>query len=216
MNKLNEWIEHLNKCSETICLMSKMIGTTTWPMLSSSTTTQSNHLQSSTGLFPFQLLHGQNPETPASLVSFQQSSHTQVPTAQNLIDKMDFFLKIVTTNLLKAQQHQAKYADKKHCDVTYTIGDMVLLKADNIKAQSQVNRQSAKFQPKYLGPFEITEQVSTYSYVSIYQQPCVYIQYSMCHNSRPGTSHPLTLAEFRHPQHQLWLKTISSMKSRKS
>ena len=70
----------------------------------------------------------------------------------------------MTTNLLKAQQHQAKYADKKRRDVTYTIGDMVLLKADNIKVQSQVNHQSAKFQPKYLGPFEITEQVSTYSY----------------------------------------------------
>jgi hypothetical protein len=41
---------------------------------------------------------------------------------------------------------------------------MVLLKADNIKAQAQVNRQSTKFQPKYLGPFEITEQVSAWSY----------------------------------------------------
>ena len=72
-----------------------------------------NAVQSSTSLSPFQLLHGQNPKTPASLVSFQQTSHTQVLTAQNLIDKMDSLLKIATTNLQKAQQHQAKYADKK-------------------------------------------------------------------------------------------------------
>jgi transposase InsO family protein len=72
-----------------------------------------NAVQSSTGLFPFWLLHGQDPETPASLVSNQKSSHTQVPTTQNLIDKMDTLLKIATMNLQKAQQHQAKYADKK-------------------------------------------------------------------------------------------------------
>ena len=95
--------------------------------------TYNNAVQSFTGLFPFQLLHSQNPETPASLVSFQQSSHTQVPTAQNLIDKMDSLLKIITINLQKAQQYQAKYTDKKWCDVNYTIEDMILLKADNIK-----------------------------------------------------------------------------------
>src|ERR1700681_2536402 len=49
--------------------------------------------------------------------------------------------------------------------------------------------------------------------VSVYRQPCEYIQYFMCHNSRPRTSHPLTLAEFRHPQYQLWFKTTSSTKS---
>src|SRR3978361_1347169 len=79
-----------------------------------------NAIQSSTGLFPFQLLYSQNPKTPASLVSFQQTSHTQVLTAQNLINKMDSLLKITTTNLQKAQQYQAKYADKKCRESSHT------------------------------------------------------------------------------------------------
>jgi hypothetical protein len=77
---------------------------------------------------------------------------------------MDDLLKITTDNLQKAQQHQAKYADKKHRDIIYTIGDKVLLSSTNLKIQSQVNHPSNKFNSKYIGPFEITEQVSASAY----------------------------------------------------
>ena len=67
---------------------------------------------------------------------------------------------------------------------------MVLLKANNIKAQSQVNRQSAKFQPKYLGPFKITEQVSTYSYhlslsITMYIHPIFHVLQLKAWNQSP-------------------------------
>ena len=50
--------------------------------------------------------------------------------------------------LLRAQASQKRYADARHCDVNYNIGDSVLLATKNLRLQ-----RPRKLQDCFVGPF---------------------------------------------------------------
>jgi hypothetical protein len=57
-----------------------------------------------------------------------------------------------------AQQRQKAWADKHKRDVTFKVGDDVLLSTKNINFKGTGTR---KFLPKWIGPFPVVSQVGT-------------------------------------------------------
>jgi hypothetical protein len=65
-------------------------------------------------------------------------------------------LDTATNNLKQAQERQAKYANQRRREVTFQLGDKVLLSTANLKN----DKQAPKLSPKYIGPFTIKRVVS--------------------------------------------------------
>ena len=84
-----------------------------------------------TGLSPFLLNYGHKSVTPIQLLKGKEEAKTE---------SVDFFIQRVTSdwelareNLQRSVGLQQKYCDKKHRDVHYKMGDLVLLSTRNIK-----------------------------------------------------------------------------------
>ena len=55
---------------------------------------------------------------------------------------------------------QQKYYDKKHRDVGYKVGDLVLLSTRNLKMKGT----PSKLQKRFVGPFRVTETIGEQAY----------------------------------------------------
>jgi len=122
-----------------------------------------NAKQTSTKISSFFLNHGQDPQTPASLLA-DQSLDCNVPTTTEFVENIAKTIKNATENLQKAQESQRKYADKHRREEQFQVGDRVLLDSKNITVDVQARRPTKKLQPKFLGPFKIKKIVSTVAY----------------------------------------------------
>ena len=100
---------------------------------------------------PFHAVYGQHPHTPLTL-----SVRTNVPTAQQWLQKFSDRTAEAKASLRKAQNRQKSYADRSRRAVKYSLDDYVWLSTKNIRF-SQV--PSSKFLPRYLGPFRIIKLV---------------------------------------------------------
>ena len=56
------------------------------------------------------------------------------------------------------------YADTKHHDQSFSVGDSVLLNSGNIHLQYQTARPSRKLLSKFIGPYKILEVISKVAY----------------------------------------------------
>ncbi|ETV89489.1 hypothetical protein H257_00751 [Aphanomyces astaci] len=66
-------------------------------------------------------------------------------------------------NLMKAQQRQKAYYDKRHSNVTFKEGDQVLLATRNLPlkhAQMLDKSERPKLVPRFIGPFEIVQAIN--------------------------------------------------------
>ena len=63
-------------------------------------------------------------------------------------------------NLEKSVGLQKKYVDRKHRDIYYKVGDLVLLSTKNLKMKGT----TGKLQRKFVGPFQITEVIGQQAY----------------------------------------------------
>jgi len=122
-----------------------------------------NAKQASTGMSPFFLVTGQNPLVPATLLN-PTVDETNVQSTKDFIDNQAELIKKATDNLNKAQKKQVRFADEHRRDVTYQVGDFVLLNSRNITLDVESRRPSKKLQSRYIGPFEIIEKMSPVNY----------------------------------------------------
>jgi hypothetical protein len=113
-----------------------------------------NSQQASTGFSPFFLNYGQHPHLPLNRVTSSSASNN--PNATELIEQLYNDLDTATSNLKQAQERQAKYANQRRREVTFQLGDKVLLSTANLKS----DKQAPKLSPKYIGPFTIKRVVS--------------------------------------------------------
>jgi len=72
-------------------------------------------------------------------------------------------LKLARANIEKAQERQAHYADQHRRDVTFRIGDQVLLSTEHLRLAG-ADKRTPKFTYKYIGPFKIKRVVSVNAY----------------------------------------------------
>jgi hypothetical protein len=117
-----------------------------------------NAFNATTKSTPFRLNTGLNPLHPASNVSERTY---QVPAAQLFVDHMSDELKRAKQCMLDAQTRMKSQADKRRQDVTFAVGDSVLLATKNLKLKGDSPR---KLLPRYIGPFKVLQTVGKVSY----------------------------------------------------
>ncbi|XP_073152962.1 uncharacterized protein [Henckelia pumila] len=69
----------------------------------------------------------------------------------------------IRDRMLTAQSRQKSYADQRHRDLEFEVGDHVFLKVSPWKGIMRFGKKG-KLSPKYIGPFEILEKVGARAY----------------------------------------------------
>jgi len=119
-------------------------------------TAMNNSVNATTKMTPTQLLFG----TSIRLFPSFRSSEidTPVPAVSDFIERINESVDIAKDNQLAAKTLQAHNANKhRRPEPDYKVGDKVMLDSRNIRHRIKKNGRSAKFYPRYLGPFEIIE-----------------------------------------------------------
>jgi Integrase zinc binding domain/RNase H-like domain found in reverse transcriptase/Chromo (CHRromatin Organisation MOdifier) domain len=116
-----------------------------------------NSHHSSMRFTPFFLNFGQHPVTPLMLDVIKAE---KVPTALKFTADMAETLKEARANLQAAKDRMKAYADHKRKEVSFQVGEEVLLSTKNIHFQYG----HKKLAPRWIGPFKVTEQINDVAY----------------------------------------------------
>ena len=111
-----------------------------------------------TGFSPFYLNYGYEPVMPIQLLKGDELTKTESVTA--FVQRLSSDWKLARQNLDRSVRLQAKYYDKRHRDVGYKVGDLVLLSTRNLKMKSI----PSKLQKRFVGPFRIIETIGEQAY----------------------------------------------------
>lgn len=145
-----------------------------------------NSYHSSLGPTPFFLNAGQHPRSPIDYVvefkggrrprkprkgkdttkEVNATSNGTTPVSQNpsvqaMFENMSTVLLEAKQMLHAAQQRQKAYADRNRREVSFDVGQQVLLSTKNLTLKMI---GSAKLMPKYVGPFTIVKQINPVAY----------------------------------------------------
>ena len=116
-----------------------------------------NAYQSSIKTTPFYLNYGRHPRTPAN-VSVPMRGHSS-PLTQ--AEQLQHSLDLAKACLKQAQHYMVHYADSKRRDLSFQVGDFVLLSSKNLQLKYEGVKKLAH---RYFGPFEIIRKVGSRAY----------------------------------------------------
>jgi len=120
-----------------------------------------NSKSASSNFTPFELDNGKHPLTPLDIT---QTKVTDVDAADNLYKTWKNNLQRARDALKLAQERQTKYANESRRDEIYQKGMKVLLSTANIHDEINKGRPTKKLNPRWIGPYEIIDVISTTAY----------------------------------------------------
>jgi hypothetical protein len=112
-----------------------------------------------TGQSPFFAIYGRHPETAVTL-DVKARLKNRVPKADETVRSLCERIDHAKLCLERAQARMQAQADKSRQEVTYSVGQKVLLSTKNLKFKAA---GSAKFGPRFVGPFQIISLVGKQS-----------------------------------------------------
>jgi hypothetical protein len=115
-----------------------------------------NAISVATGYTPFFLNSGNHPILPTTLISGQGSS--RVESVQIMVERMKMALEEAQANLAHAQSRARFQANKSRRDVSFEVGDEVLLATRNLRIDQHL---PAKLRRRWVGPFRVTRVISS-------------------------------------------------------
>ena len=122
-----------------------------------------NSVNATTGKALNELLYG----TTIRLFPTIQAKSTSVPAVTNYIEQIQESIAIAKDNHVAAKTTQTTHANKHRREgPAYKVGDQVYLNTRNLRLLIKQKGRSAKFYPRYVGPFPIIEakpETSTYT-----------------------------------------------------
>jgi hypothetical protein len=86
----------------------------------------------------------------------------QVPKAISIIENWHARLQDAKAKIKKAQDRQKLFADQNRRDLTFKVGDKVMLSTRNIRLKRGMG--TTKFLPQWVGPFAVTKVVNAVAY----------------------------------------------------
>ena len=132
-----------------------------------------NSYQASTRTTPFMLNHGRNPRLPSALTEltdqlekrFVMVAGRKAQAALRFTQRMQEDIRQAKGYLKIAQQRMKAYSDIGKKERTFQVGDKVLLSTRNLKLKNDERTTArAKLQPKFIGPYEVTQVVGKVAY----------------------------------------------------
>jgi len=114
----------------------------------------------STGMTPFQALYGRLPPT---IPSYNEGLSPVHEVDQQLQDR-DELLQQLKINLACSINRMKHIADKKRRDVSFDVGDLVLLKLHPYRQHTVFKRAYQKLASRFYGPYEIPEKIGPVAY----------------------------------------------------
>ena len=107
---------------------------------------------------PFHLVLGRHPRTPLG-VSTSDKRHSD---ASAFVERLQSLHDRARKTLVAARQRQKAFADKKRVEMTYAVGDQVLLSTKNLILKHA--ERSRKLTPRWVGPFTVVQKVGSLAY----------------------------------------------------
>ena len=116
-----------------------------------------NSANASTGETPYFMNSGQHPclSIPTS-VQFK----TKNQSVADLLESMHTAIEHAKASLAEAQQRQKHYADQHRREITFKVGDKVMLSTHNLSSLDK----APKLLPRYIGPYTIKRVISQVAY----------------------------------------------------
>ncbi|GJU62108.1 putative reverse transcriptase domain-containing protein [Tanacetum coccineum] len=118
-----------------------------------------NSYHSSVKCAPFEALYGRKYRTP---IAWAEVGESQLIGPEIVKETTDNIVQI-KERLKAARDRQKSYADNRQKPLEFSVGDKVLLKVSLWKGVVRFGKRS-KLSPRYVGPFEIIEQVGPVAY----------------------------------------------------
>ncbi|WVZ75531.1 hypothetical protein U9M48_023576 [Paspalum notatum var. saurae] len=118
-----------------------------------------NSYQKSLEMAPFKALYGRRCRTPLNWSELGE----RVTFGPDLVTQAEEQVKLIHSNLKRAQSTQKSYSDKRRRPLVFEIGDHVYLRVSPMKG---IHRFSVKgkLASRYIGPFKITVQRGPVAY----------------------------------------------------
>jgi hypothetical protein len=121
-----------------------------------------NSVQASTGRTPFFLNSGQEIQLPIDK-AMSAVRDCKNPEAVKRVEGIHAAIQQAKLQIAKAQERQQKYADQHRRELTFQVGDSVLLSTEHLKLVDS-HRRTPKLAEKYIGPFKIKRVVGSNAY----------------------------------------------------
>ncbi|XP_070002535.1 uncharacterized protein [Nicotiana sylvestris] len=99
---------------------------------------------------PYEALYGRQCRSPMDWFESGESRLLVTDLVQDALNKV----KLIQERLRMAQSRQKSYVDRKVRDVSYMVGEKVLLKVSPMKDVMRFGKKS-KLSPRFIGPFEV-------------------------------------------------------------
>ncbi|XP_058784831.1 uncharacterized protein LOC131659692 [Vicia villosa] len=116
---------------------------------------------SSIGMTPFRALYGRDPPSISDYVN----GSTSETLVEDILQQKQQIFKTLNENLQKSRIQMEKQANTKRSDVTFQVGDRVLLKLQPYRQQTVQKRPSQKLASRFCGPFTVIKRVGQVAYL---------------------------------------------------
>ncbi|KAJ0442677.1 putative nucleotidyltransferase, Ribonuclease H [Helianthus annuus] len=114
----------------------------------------------STGTTPFSVVYGRDPPPLSPYVAGETKN---ADLEHQLIDRDDM-LKILRSNLSKAQDRMRNQANTRRRELSFQEGDYVFLKIQPYRQKSLAKRRYEKLSPRFYGPYRVSRKVGPVAY----------------------------------------------------
>ena len=112
----------------------------------------------STGFSQFYLNYGSEPVILIQLLKGDEEIKTE--SIGSFVSRVKSDWELARENLKRSIDLQAKYYNKKHRDLEFEVGELVLLSTRNLKMKGILE----KLKKRFVGPFKIEERIRQQAY----------------------------------------------------
>ncbi|XP_071681506.1 uncharacterized protein [Lolium perenne] len=153
-------IERVNQILEDILRACVLAYGTKWEdCLPFAEFSYNNSYQASLQMAPFEALYGRKCRTP---LNWSETGESQV-FGPDVLREAEEQVQLIRDRLKAAQCRQKSYADTKHRELTFSIGDFAYLRVTPLKGMKHFHVKG-KLAPRYIGPFKVLGRKGEVSY----------------------------------------------------